>query len=203
MSQDMTNILDWTHPTAAVPASGLELTRIADAHECRTVAEAADILGIDRLQARYRITQLARGRFLLAGEIKARAAQACVVTLDPVVADLVAPFSVEFWPAEVPARPASAPAPKQGSKDVAERKGKAKPEPATGDQEVFAEDEPERIENNAIDAGRIVYETFVTALDPYPRAPGAELELPDDAAGDATTPDHPFAALAKLKKTGD
>ena len=40
MSQDMTNILDWTHPTAAVPASGLELTRIADAHECRTVAEA-------------------------------------------------------------------------------------------------------------------------------------------------------------------
>ena len=186
----MTNPLDWTHPTAAIPATGLDAHRKASAAEGAAVAAAADILGVERLEARYRITPAGRGRYLLEGKIRARVVQACVVTLDPVAAELAEPFSVEFWPPEAP-----------------ERKGKADPAPgAVVEQEVFVDDEPERIENNAIDAGRIVFETLVTALAPYPRAPGAELELPSDAGNagsDDAKPDHPFAALAKLKPPRD
>ena len=210
----MTNPLDWTHPTAAIPATGLDAHRKASAAEGAAVAAAADILGVERLEARYRITQAARGRYLLEGKIRARVVQACVVTLDPVTAELAEPFSVEFWPAEAPerkAKAASALAPEPKSKaapaPAPEWKSKAAPAPgAVVEREVFGDDEPERIENNAIDAGRIVFETLVTALDPYPRAPGAELELPGDASGagsDDAKPDHPFAALAKLKPPRD
>jgi hypothetical protein len=49
-----------------------------------------------------------------------------------------------------------------------------------------------------LDLGPIVMEHFVLAIDPYPRAPGAE--LPDGGEGAADSPDSPFAVLARLKE---
>ena len=52
-----------------------------------------------------------------------------------------------------------------------------------------------------LELGEAIAEQLSLALDPYPRVPGATLELDDDAeaAPEATRP-NPFAKLAGLKK---
>jgi hypothetical protein len=45
-------------------------------------------------------------------------------------------------------------------------------------------DEPEPLEGDRIDLGEIVAEELALAIDPYPRAPGAELAAAAPAAGD-------------------
>ena len=66
---------------------------------------------------------------------------------------------------------------------------------------VPAEDEQAVIEplvGDSVDVGEAVAQQLSLALDPYPRAPGATLETARVGGADA---DHPFAALAKLRKT--
>jgi uncharacterized metal-binding protein YceD (DUF177 family) len=59
----------------------------------------------------------------------------------------------------------------------------------------------EPLQGETIDIGEAVAQQLSLALDPYPRAPGAALDL--KLAGGAGA-DGPFAALAKLKKpSGD
>ena len=176
----MSGILDWTHATAAVGANGLAIDRSATTDELRSAADSLGVLALARLDVDYRITQLSRARFRLRGELTARVVQACVVALDPVTADLVEPFDVEFWPA-----------------DAVEA---VKHKPKSVDQSVLDDDEPERIEDNAIDVGRIVYETLAAAIDPYPRSAGATLEVPEDHAATSAAVSHPFAVLANLKR---
>ena len=195
-------VLGWTHPTTAIVATGLEVRGQATADQLVALAEFLGLLGLERLQARYKITQLPRGRFRLNGKLDAKVVQACVVTLDPVPADLRETFDVEFWPQEAVAS--------------------ARIKSGAGDQSVLQGDEPEPIVHNTIDAGRIVFETLAAALDPFPRAPHAMLELPrahdetadgpTDRTVDGTVPaangqtgasTHPFAALAKLVRKSD
>ena len=55
----------------------------------------------------------------------------------------------------------------------------------------------EPLEGDAVDVGEAAAQQLSLALDPYPRAPGAALEK---ESVDAPRTDHPFAALARLKK---
>ena len=188
----MIDAIEWKHAAKSVPVEGIETHRVASPEQRRAVAEALGILGLDRLESRYRITHLPRGRFRLKGELRAHVVQACVVSLDPVAADLAEPFDLEFWPPEAVAAKAA--------------KAQASDESGSGDLEALADDDPEPLTHNEIEAGRIIYETLATALDPYPRAPGAALDrLEAGAAGPEAgpPPTHPFAALAKLKRTND
>src|SRR5581483_3736011 len=58
-------------------------------------------------------------------------------------------------------------------------------------------DEPRELMSGPdLDLGAIAAEHFVLAIDPYPRAPGAE--LPDGQVGQVA-PDSPFAKLAALR----
>ena len=101
--------------------------------------------------------------------------QTCVVSLEPVVADITEPFVIHY----------------------------AAGQPAEGDEEVLValeEDEsPEPLVGGAIDVGEAVTQQLVLALDPYPRKPGAVVPA---AAAPPTQPaeNGPFAALAALKK---
>jgi hypothetical protein len=59
------------------------------------------------------------------------------------------------------------------------------------------EDEPpEPLTGGAIDLGAIATEFLMLAIDPYPRKPGVEFAPPPRD----TETEHPFAALAALKK---
>jgi len=59
-------------------------------------------------------------------------------------------------------------------------------------------DPPDLLSGPTIDLGAIAVEHFLLAIDPYPRAPGAE--LPAEAADPSPdSSDSPFAALARLR----
>jgi uncharacterized metal-binding protein YceD (DUF177 family) len=55
----------------------------------------------------------------------------------------------------------------------------------------------EPLEGDSLDVGEAAAQQLSLALDPYPRAAGAALEEPD---AEGLRPDHPFAALSRLKK---
>jgi uncharacterized metal-binding protein YceD (DUF177 family) len=55
----------------------------------------------------------------------------------------------------------------------------------------------EPLEGDSVDVGEAAAQQLSLALDPYPRAAGAALEEPGT---EGPRPDHPFAALARLKK---
>jgi len=67
---------------------------------------------------------------------------------------------------------------------------------AEGREEVGTSEPPEVLVNGAVDLGAIASEFVTLAVDPYPRKPGAVFASP--VTGEPT--DHPFAALAALKK---
>lgn len=165
---------EWSHACAEIPADGKELTRTASAEDLSQLSDTLGILALERLEARYRLTALAHGRFRLEGEIRAKVSQACVVTLEPVASDIVEPLAVEFWPAA----------------DI----------PAVSDteQDALAIEEREPIEQQRLAVGRVVFETLAAALNPYPRKPGAKFDW-EDATPAGSPASSPFAALAKLK----
>lgn len=167
------NQLDWNHDVSGIPSTGLRNEREATAAEREAIASALGLLALNWLKASYRIQPLAGGGYRLSGKVSANVDQACVITLDPVNGALEDAFDVEFWP-EVTV--------------------------GTGDEEASVLEGPdvEKIEDGAIPAGRIIFETFSAGLDPFPRREGAEFNWQDPLAADPEKVS-PFAALSKLK----
>lgn len=169
----MNPLSNWTHAVLDIPAGGLKSERAATADERAAIATALRLLSLDAFDAAYRIDRLAGGGYRLHGRVTANLEQPCVVTLDPVAATVGEDFDTEFWP-EV--------APRDGEQDARVLDGR----------------DVETIENGALAAGRVIFETLSAALDPYPRKAGAEFQWQDKAD---LTPQKisPFAALSKLK----
>jgi uncharacterized metal-binding protein YceD (DUF177 family) len=62
-----------------------------------------------------------------------------------------------------------------------------------------AEEPPEPLVDGTVDLGAIATEFLILGIDPYPRKPGAVFVAPPVAESE----EHPFAALAALKKRRD
>lgn len=150
---------------AQVPEAGRDLVIEASPAECAALAARLGIEAVNRLRASLRLAPGPEGVILGRGGLSAEVIQACVVTLEPVTQEVSAPLSLRLLPAGM--EPLDTPA-----------------------------DEADDIEsvNGSVDLGEVVAEELALALDPYPRAPGAE--LPPEATEGA---DNPFAALAALK----
>jgi uncharacterized metal-binding protein YceD (DUF177 family) len=152
------------------------------AEERQALAKEFGVLGIESLSADLVVVPWQGDGFAVTGRIKAAITQSCVVSLVPVEQKIDEPFEVHFVP--------------QGSRLAA---------PVAHDRDVVvqvSEDEPPEVfTGKSIDLGPVVTEHFALAIDPYPRAPGAELPT-DLGAGQANQSESPFAVLAKLKKQG-
>ena len=63
-------------------------------------------------------------------------------------------------------------------------------------------DWPEPVRNGTIDLAPVIYESFATALDPYPRKEGADFAWNQGPPAEilAEKAPGPFAALGKLKQ---
>jgi uncharacterized metal-binding protein YceD (DUF177 family) len=170
----MTIERSWSHSTGEIPPGGLDRHLSATEEDRAALVAALDLLALDKLEVRYRVIPRAGGRFHLTGQLRARVVQECGITLDPVTSDIDEKIDLEFWP------------------------GEKSPEPAPGDHEALAVDELEPIENDRLAVGRVVFETLSAALDPFPRAEGAEFTWQDESAAQSQS-DNPFAALARLK----
>ncbi|MCB1546381.1 MAG: DUF177 domain-containing protein [Hyphomicrobiaceae bacterium] len=172
---DQAGPLSWLHPEPTIPERGLDLTREADADERAAVAAALELVSVDRLAARYRIRRLPRGRLEVAGTLEAQVQQRCVITLEPLPSAISEEFAVELWPA-----------------DALEERGDAADDP-------LGPDAPEELGPDGVDIGQLVYEHLAASLDPFPRAPGAALDVTSTERDDAAAARGPFAALGKLR----
>ena len=164
----------------------IELNRIRDGErvelvageaERSRIAERTGIDSLDRLEAHAtleRAGEVVRAR----GRLKANLTQSCVVTGEPLAGHVDEPFELIF-----------APEPKVGSSDE-------EIELSSGDCDLVFHD------GAAIDLGEAIADTLALSIDPYPRSAGAEAAL-KEAGVLSEAEAGPFAALAKLKKSGD
>jgi hypothetical protein len=168
--------LAWSHRVSGIPDGGLHIARAASAAERAVLAEALEVVSCEEARAKYVITTLGRGRYRMAGEVAARLTQNCVVTLEPLATQVAEALDVEFWPAD------------------------AVPGALHTEAEVLGLPDIEPIEHGVIDAGRVVFETLVAGVDPYPRKEGASLAWHEQAGSPGAGAAGPFGKLKALKK---
>ena len=170
---------------STLPASGRNETIKADAEQRAALATEHDLLAVDRFAAEIAVRRWRRDGVRLVGSVDAEITQQCVVTLEPLTAHLHVPIDAVFVPDD--SALARRMEPGEGADIVVDPEGPDLPEP-------FA--------SPMLDIGAVAEEFFALALDPYPRAPGAE--PPEEHAPDpADAPENPFAALASLKGNGE
>ena len=142
----------------------------ADADERRRLAGRFVLLAIDRLEAQFTLRREG-GAIVAAGRVTADVTQACSITAEPLPAQVDEPVELRFV------------------------------EAYAGEEELeLSADALDTlpIEGGAIDLGEAAAETMALALDPFPRAPGAEEAL--RAAGVVREDEvQPFNAFAALK----
>lgn len=162
---------------AQIPEAGLHREIEADSAALRAMAEAAGLRNVVSAQATFDITLQREGRVHVAGRVRARIGQECVVTLDPIENEIDEPIDLIFAPSDqIP--------------DMADLVDDDL------DDDVEVPDPPEPIVNGQIELGRIAADALFLGIDPYPRKPGVVFEA-EVAAVDPE--DHPFAALKALK----
>ncbi len=145
---------------------------VANDAERDALAKRFGLIALNTLSATATLTATSNG-IELAGKMRARAEQACVVTGDPVPVTLEERFSVRFIAPDAP---------------------------VAGNEIELNIAEPDIIEHdgNVVDVGEAVAQTLGLAFDPFPRGPRADSHLKtagvisEDASG-------PFGALKALK----
>jgi len=169
----------WSVPltVAQIPDTGLHRHIEADRAVRDAMAEAAGLREILSASASLDVTPKSGGRVHVAGHVRARIGQTCVVTLEPIENDINEPIDLIFAPPEqIP--------------QLADLVDDA------ADSDVEIPDPPEPIVDGVIDLGRLATDALFLAIDPYPRRPDAVFEPPVVAADPE---DHPFAALKALQ----
>jgi uncharacterized metal-binding protein YceD (DUF177 family) len=145
----------------------------ANPEERRALAARLGLESLNQLQAELRLKRLSRGRIAVEGRFEARLTQLCVVSLEPVASQIEGEFAVEFV--------------------------EAGPGPETeAVVSIDSADPPEPIEDGLIDLGETVVQQLAERIDPYPRAPGADVTWQEEAPA-ASEPKRPFAALSALQ----
>ena len=145
----------------------------ASGPERAALAARFGILGIRALSARLSLRPEPGGTVRARGMLSAEVEQACVVTLEPVRQRVEAALDLRI---------------------LGEGEAPADEDP----------DSPDEIESRGgiVDLGEAVAEQLSLALDPYPRAAGAELpplDPPEPPEPEPEPKPNPFAALAKLR----
>jgi uncharacterized metal-binding protein YceD (DUF177 family) len=153
-----------------VPESGRRYALAADAPARQALARQIGVDGIADLKTDFDVTRHGKAGLRVAGTVSAKVQQTCVVTLEPLENEVAEALDVVFVPDP--------------------------PEDTGGVTLVDASDPPESMVNGRIDLGALAGEFLALSVDPYPRKPDAAFT----AAADEKPGEHPFAALAALKK---
>ena len=140
-----------------MPDTGLHRDIEASPAMRDAMAEVADLREILSASASLDVTPASGGRVHVAGRVRARIGQTCVVSLDPIENDIDEPIDLIFAPPEQIPQLA----------DLVD-------DAAESDTEI--PDPPEPIENGIIDLGRLATDALFLAVDPYPRKPDVVFE---------------------------
>ncbi|MBI3446168.1 MAG: DUF177 domain-containing protein [Magnetospirillum sp.] len=165
-------------PVDQIPAKGARRRLEADPGERAEIARWLDLMDVVSLSAELELNPMGKtGLIRVNGRLTAEIVQSCVVTLAPVPAHIEEAFSLTFGPQ-----------PEDGGE---------------GDEiEVGLDsfDPPDPIIDGAIDMGAVVLEHLALALDPFPRAEGAEFDPPPEPVEAPEPKANPFAVLSTLKQ---
>lgn len=170
---------DWLIPVAHA-ADGIRRQATANDDARLQLAGVLGIVACNALTCDLHLQPARKGRFNGTLRIRSNIVQQCVVTLDPFDSLIDETLDVEFWP------------PSQIEAWEAGRGVETEADENTPD--------PESLENDEFDIGRLVVETLIVAIDPYPRAPEAELEQSATETAAERAAERPFASLEKLRR---
>jgi len=159
--------------------AGFETTIEPGPEDRKKLAEWADVVAVNRFLGRILLRRLSSSRFAYSGHLEADIEQSCTISLEPVFDTIVMDFARELH--LVP-----------HVKKVIDISGELSA--AAGDDEV-----PEEIDIPRFDIAGPLLEEFLLGIDPYPKAPGASLEVPEDEVAKL---ENPFAVLKALKPGG-
>jgi uncharacterized metal-binding protein YceD (DUF177 family) len=129
------------------------LTLTATADEEAALARRLGVEGVRGLAAEVTLTPRGKGVVKARGHVRATLDRLCVVSLVPLEEAIDERFTVLFRP-------------------EAATEAEVALDPDTDDEEPYAQ--------GVIDLGEHVAQTLALALDPWPRAPGARLALPEE-----------------------
>jgi uncharacterized metal-binding protein YceD (DUF177 family) len=165
----------------SVPDQGIERTLSPNMEERQAIAAWLRVQVVESLDATVHVKRRSEDHYAYDARFEAKLVQACVVTLEPVPAQLSGEFHRDFR-----VRP----------KASAKKRRHVEDSPAAVELSGLDDEESDWLDQHEIDLAAPVLEELTLALDPYPRAPGAEFDvLPEEAA----IRDNPFAVLEKLK----
>lgn len=190
--------LAWSYPLAVsdVPQQGLDVELVANEGQRRELAALNGLAGIESLVARLHVTRRGREGLHATGEVRAKATQTCVVSLEPFETSILEPVDVEF-------EPAPAPKPAREEKNASRRRKAEALRPIEEDEEGMDDlDAPDAIVDGKIDLGALAAEFLTLGVDPYPRKPGVAFEEPAEG-GAAASPFARLAAIARKSGGGD
>jgi uncharacterized metal-binding protein YceD (DUF177 family) len=149
----------------------------ADQAQRAAIAKWSGVLSLEKLEVTVAIAKLGATRFALDFTLAAEVTQACVVTLEPVPAQIAHDFRRELL-----------------------FTGPLRHKPGDDDSEIVLDlakdEEPEEIQSLHYDLAVPVLEEYVLSLEPYPRRPGVAF-TPQSQPSEP--PENPFAVLKGLK----
>jgi uncharacterized metal-binding protein YceD (DUF177 family) len=183
MSKHLLNERPWSLPVAVaeIPETGRRFDMAADAHIRAAVARVAGVQAVARLDAEFDLTRHGRDGVRLVGSVSAMVEQQCVLTLDPMESEIEEAIDLVFAPQS--ALPSEA---------------------GSAEERTPSDEPPETLRDGVVDLGAVATEFLILGIDPYPRKPGAVFHAPQakEPAPQAkeNVAEHPFAALAALKK---
>lgn len=165
-----------------LPAKGRNIKFSVSDNERENICGAFGLSSLDNLQASILLKPWRKGGVEATGNIMANLSQPCVVTLEPVVQIIDEEVSAVFLPEGSPL-----------AKPKIDKDGEMVIDPEGADL-------PETFAGTIINVSDIIVEYLTLAIEPHPRAPGAELPETDaDNDEDDERPPSPFAVLAQLK----
>jgi uncharacterized metal-binding protein YceD (DUF177 family) len=165
---------DWTLALHEVPASGLHYNKTIPETDLKALAR---LIGVDKIASAaltLHLTPEGREGLHGTGDVRASVTQTCVVSLDPVDAEIHELIDVSFKPLT--------------EEDIRRR------ETFDPDEDENLPDPPEPVDNGRVDIGQLTIEFLAVGVDPYPRIEGAVFNPPPEDADEG-----PFAALKALK----
>jgi len=175
----MNDVAEFSRPQIAdeIDLKGIEVSFEADEPERKALAARFELQSLEHLSAVLSVIRSDKtGEVEVRGSLSASYSQKCVVTLAPVALLVEEPIEALF--------------------------GDGCDEEIKAEIDVSRPNAPEPIIDNIIDLGELVAQQFAVSIDPYPRAPGAEIPIDGITFGqkiDQGGENHPFAALRRLK----
>jgi hypothetical protein len=146
----------------------------ATPEERAAIAKQLDLLECSSLVLSYTLKSMQPVGYRMRAEVTAEVVQACVITTEPVASTARDEVDLDLVPAT---------------------DGRGEETEVVFDP--LSDTLTETYADGRIDLGQYAFELLSTAVDPYPRKPGAEFADPGEANKAKLSP---FAALAKLKR---